>query len=96
MNKAITYEELPIEGKGKNVRPKIDYGRCCYCGLCVDICPTGSLKMLPIYKLIDEDKRKFRFISTHFIKEKGKFEIDLDTVLFSADEYEEKARKDEE
>jgi len=26
-------------------RPAMDYGRCCWCGLCVDVCPTGSLSL---------------------------------------------------
>lgn len=39
--------ELP-EGKEdirKEYRPVVDYGRCCFCAFCVDMCPTGSLKM---------------------------------------------------
>lgn len=27
------------------LRPRIDYGRCCWCALCVDVCSTGSLGM---------------------------------------------------
>ena len=30
-------------------RPSIDYGRCCFCALCVDICTTGSLNMTKEY-----------------------------------------------
>ncbi len=37
---------IEIDKKGANpVRPKIDYGRCSFCALCVEMCPTGSLKM---------------------------------------------------
>lgn len=36
--------EDPVKGV-RNERPAIDYGRCCWCGLCVDICPTGSLSL---------------------------------------------------
>jgi glutamate synthase (NADPH/NADH) small chain len=32
----------PLKGV-KPRRPAIDYGRCCWCALCVDVCPTGSL-----------------------------------------------------
>lgn len=32
-------------------RPTIDYGRCCFCALCVDICASGSLKMSKAYLL---------------------------------------------
>jgi glutamate synthase (NADPH/NADH) small chain len=49
-NAAITMVEvvdLPSDAeKGiRNLRPAIDYGRCCWCALCVDICPTGSLNL---------------------------------------------------
>jgi glutamate synthase (NADPH/NADH) small chain len=49
-NAAITMvaiPELPSDPlKGiRNHRPAIDYGRCCWCALCVDICPTASLSL---------------------------------------------------
>ncbi len=49
-NAAITMVRIPglpqdpVKGV-RNERPAIDYGRCCWCGLCVDICPTGSLSL---------------------------------------------------
>ena len=61
---AITMEDpsdiRPIDKnkKGANpVRPKIDYGRCSFCALCVEMCPTGSLKMSKdlIYTSTDAD-----------------------------------------
>jgi len=27
------------------LRPRVDYGRCCWCALCVDVCSTGSLSL---------------------------------------------------
>ena len=36
--------EDPLEGV-RNLRPAIDYGRCCWCALCVDLCPTGSISL---------------------------------------------------
>lgn len=49
-NAAITMIQIPglpnDEVKGvRDHRPAIDYGRCCWCGLCVDICPTGSISL---------------------------------------------------
>ncbi len=44
------------------LRPRIDYGRCCWCALCVDICMTGSLTMSNEYKWVDADPNAFLFI----------------------------------
>ena len=44
------------------LRPLIDYGRCCWCALCVDVCMTGSLTMSNEYTWVDEDADAFRFI----------------------------------
>lgn len=43
------------------LRPRIDYGRCCWCALCVDICPSGSLGMSNEYLWIDSDPDVFRY-----------------------------------
>lgn len=49
-NAAITMVEVPglredpTQGI-RNLRPAIDYGRCCWCALCVDLCPTGSITL---------------------------------------------------
>lgn len=40
---------LADEPGSKPERPTIDYGRCCFCALCVDICTTGSLSMTREY-----------------------------------------------
>jgi glutamate synthase (NADPH/NADH) small chain len=47
-NSAITMVRVPglpqdPEQGIRNLRPAIDYGRCCWCALCVDLCPTGSI-----------------------------------------------------
>jgi len=47
-NAAIDMVE--VEGRevtegDSGLRPRIDYGRCCWCALCVDVCSTGSLGM---------------------------------------------------
>lgn len=64
-NEAI--DLVPVEGKtagpgDSGLRPRIDYGRCCWCALCVDICPTGSLGMSNEYLWIDRDPEVFRFV----------------------------------
>jgi glutamate synthase (NADPH/NADH) small chain len=44
------------------LRPRIDYGRCCWCALCVDVCMTSSLSMSNAYKWVESDPDKFCFI----------------------------------
>lgn len=100
MNAAITYEEIPeLKGKegvkGINIRPVVDYGRCCFCGLCTDICPTKSLKLTPNYKLISTDINDFKFMPTQLVVKNENFEMDLNAVMFSAKEYTEKFEKKE-
>jgi len=64
-NEAI--DLVPVEGRktrhgDSGLRPRIDYGRCCWCALCVDICPTSSLGMSNEYQWIDTDPEVFRFV----------------------------------
>ena len=59
---------VPVEGieatkNDSGLRPKIDYGRCCWCALCVDICTTNSLGMSNEYLWIDSDPEVFRFVA---------------------------------
>jgi glutamate synthase (NADPH/NADH) small chain len=44
------------------LRPMVDYGRCCWCALCVDVCTTNSLSLSNHYNWIDEDPDQFRYI----------------------------------
>ena len=44
------------------LRPRIDYGRCCWCALCVDVCMTQSLSMSNRYTWVEADPDAFRFI----------------------------------
>ena len=44
MVKVPSQKEDPLNGI-RNLRPAIDYGRCCWCALCVDLCPTGSISL---------------------------------------------------
>ncbi|PLX38996.1 MAG: oxidoreductase [Hyphomicrobiales bacterium] len=48
----------PVKGV-KPRRPAIDYGRCCWCALCVDICPTGSLSLSREYIHVSADLDTF-------------------------------------
>ncbi len=58
---------VPVEGQeakdgDSGLRPRIDYGRCCWCALCVDVCMTGSLTMSNEYQWVDSDPDVFRFV----------------------------------
>jgi len=64
-NKAI--DMVPVEGvvtkKGDSgLRPLVDYGRCCWCALCVDVCTTGSLTMSNEYIWVSENPDDYRYI----------------------------------
>ncbi|MBN2280325.1 MAG: FAD-dependent oxidoreductase [Candidatus Marinimicrobia bacterium] len=57
---------VPVDGVetkpgDSGLRPQIDYGRCCWCALCVDICTTNSLTMSNQFQWIDSDPEVFRF-----------------------------------
>jgi glutamate synthase (NADPH/NADH) small chain len=43
------------------LRPRFDYGRCCWCALCVDMCPAGSLRMSNEYTWISSDPTDYHF-----------------------------------
>lgn len=53
---------IPTRLGDSGLRPRIDYGRCCWCALCVDVCMTRSLSMSNIYTWVDSDPDAFRFI----------------------------------
>ncbi len=64
-NEAIDMIQLPdIEGgKGDSgLRPRVDNGRCCWCALCVEMCPTGSLSLTDQYSLVTPDPDDFLLI----------------------------------
>jgi glutamate synthase (NADPH/NADH) small chain len=47
----VPYKESTDGDSG--LRPRFDYGLCCWCALCVDICPTGSLTMSNAYTWVE-------------------------------------------
>ncbi|MDO8989516.1 MAG: FAD-dependent oxidoreductase [Sideroxyarcus sp.] len=63
-NKAIDMvpvEGIPTKQGDSGLRPNIDYGRCCWCALCVDVCMTKSLTMSNAYTWVESDPDAFRF-----------------------------------
>ncbi len=58
----VPVEGIETTGADSGLRPQIDYGRCCWCALCVDICTTSSLTMSNEYIWVDTDPEVFRFV----------------------------------
>ncbi len=64
-NQAIDLVEVAginTKNGDSGLRPRIDYGRCCWCALCVDICTTNSLRLTNAYTWVDTDPDNFLYI----------------------------------
>ena len=59
----VEVEGLEAKSGDSGLRPRFDYGRCCWCGLCVDICTAGSLRMSNEYAWFTTDADEFRFVA---------------------------------
>jgi len=64
-NQAI--DLVPVDGietkaGDSGLRPKVDYGRCCWCALCVDVCTTGSLQLTNVFTWVDTNPDAFRYV----------------------------------
>ena len=46
----------------KNLYPSVDFGRCVFCGLCVDACPFECLHMTPDVELADYDRKSLWYL----------------------------------
>ena len=65
MNDAI--DMIPIEEdknskNGSGCIPRIDYGRCCWCSLCTDVCPPNSLKLESDCIWANDDSNNFLYM----------------------------------
>ncbi len=58
----IEIEGLEVGPGDSGLRPRVDNGRCCWCALCVDSCPTGSLSLTKDYLYVSEDPNSFLLI----------------------------------
>ncbi len=64
-NEAIVM--VPVDGVetkdgDSGLRPMVDYGRCCWCALCVDVCTTQSLNLTNEHTWVGNDPEDFKYI----------------------------------
>lgn len=60
---AIEMQELDLKRphNKKDIWPAVDYGRCVFCGLCVDACPFDALVMTNEYELASYDRATLKY-----------------------------------
>ncbi len=57
----VPVEEFSGRPGDSGLRPRFDYGRCCWCALCVDICTANSLHMSNEYTWLARDPTDYHF-----------------------------------
>ncbi len=57
----VPVEEFSNRPGDSGLRPRFDYGRCCWCALCVDICTASSLRMSNEYTWLSRDPTDYHF-----------------------------------
>lgn len=60
--KSLPSEDLGVTSTGQKKRLwvtqfNIDFGKCCYCGLCVPPCPTECIYMTNVFEFADYDRK---------------------------------------
>ena len=58
----IPVKDIETKDGDSGLRPTIDYGRCCWCALCVDVCTTQSLSLTNYFRWVSTDADDFRFV----------------------------------
>jgi len=60
---AIEMQHIPkgLKQNRREIWPAVDYGRCVFCGLCVDACPFDALYMTNDYELAAYDKASLKY-----------------------------------
>ena len=64
MNEAIDMVRPDVIRNPKNgseLVPRVDFGRCCWCSLCTDVCPAKSLTLSSEYSLVSNDPEDFLY-----------------------------------
>ena len=55
----ISLDNIDGSKGDSGLRPRVDNGRCCWCALCVDVCPTGSLNLTKDYLFVTDNPNDF-------------------------------------
>ena len=55
------FNEIKNSKNGSELIPRVDFGRCCWCSLCVDVCPTKSLTLGTDYVMVSNSADDFIF-----------------------------------
>lgn len=74
MNEAIDMIQVDDDINPKNASgliPRIDYGRCCWCGLCIDVCGPDSLAFETDYIYVSPDPDSFLYLPKKRADEAG-------------------------
>jgi glutamate synthase (NADPH/NADH) small chain len=59
----VRVEKYQGNRNDSGLRPRFDYGRCCWCALCVDVCTAGSLRLSNEYIWTSREPTDFTFIA---------------------------------
>ncbi|MDA4131651.1 MAG: 4Fe-4S dicluster domain-containing protein [Thaumarchaeota archaeon] len=82
---AVAIDMQPLDLKRthnkKDIWPAVDYGRCVFCGLCVDACPFDALVMTNEYELAGYDRASLKYTPEMLFvppKPTGTFKVKID------------------
>ena len=82
---AIEMQHIPknLKQNKREIWPAVDFGRCVFCGLCVDACPFDALFLTNDYELAGYDKMSLKYTPEMLAvppKLEGKtFKVKMDT-----------------
>jgi glutamate synthase (NADPH/NADH) small chain len=58
----VPVDSIETKNGDSGLRPMVDYGRCCWCALCVDVCTTQSLNMSNEHTWVVTDPEELKYI----------------------------------
>ncbi len=78
--KSLPTEDLGVTSTGQKKRLwvskfDIDFGKCCYCGLCVPPCPTECIYMTDVYEFSEYDRKNLVYNFTTLTPEEAEAKV---------------------